>query len=172
MRWEEFPSQFEQDIAYNYCVCRPLYRPKTSVLKVIAKWSAFTVVVALLYGLSLYVIQTPWIRGILQRQSSVSDVLSSLSYWWSVIVVELFCWLFGLRWFLIDCIELYQRYATEEVRRRCLLMPTCSEFTILALSKYGLIIGLVLAYIRIFKRCRGNVYRIEYPSLRNNHKKQ
>ena len=34
---------------------------------------------------------------------------------------------------------------------------------ILAIEKYGVIIGLIKAYIRLFKKCRGNIYRIDYP---------
>jgi putative component of membrane protein insertase Oxa1/YidC/SpoIIIJ protein YidD len=42
-------------------------------------------------------------------------------------------------------------------------MPTCSEYAILALRKYGVIVGLYRIYIRLAKTCRGNVYRTDYP---------
>ena len=64
---------------------------------------------------------------------------------------------------LIGIVKVYQHYAPEEVRRRCICKPTCSEYTILALQKYGVIIGLYKAYIRIVKKCRGSIYRIDYP---------
>ncbi|MDO4363209.1 MAG: membrane protein insertion efficiency factor YidD [Clostridia bacterium] len=63
----------------------------------------------------------------------------------------------------MGCIKLYQHYAPEEIRRRCLFKPTCSEYAILAIKKYGLIIGLVKTYNRLFKKCKGNIYRIDYP---------
>ena len=47
----------------------------------------------------------------------------------------------GLRYILICTIRVYQQYAPERVRRRCMLMPTCSEYCVLALKKYGLLLG-------------------------------
>lgn len=41
--------------------------------------------------------------------------------------------------------------------------PTCSEYAILALKKYGLVKGLYKIYIRLFKTCRGIEYGIDYP---------
>ncbi|NWJ40693.1 MAG: membrane protein insertion efficiency factor YidD [Geothrix sp.] len=64
---------------------------------------------------------------------------------------------------LIGIIRLYQRYAPEDVRRRCLFMPTCSEYAILVLQKHGVIIGLLMIFDRLWYRCRGTIYRIDYP---------
>ncbi|MBQ8782837.1 MAG: membrane protein insertion efficiency factor YidD [Clostridia bacterium] len=64
---------------------------------------------------------------------------------------------------IIGAIRLYQHYAPEDIRRRCLFKPTCSEYAILAVKKYGVVIGLFKAYKRLFKRCRGNIYMIDYP---------
>ena len=168
MHWEDNPSQFEQDIAYEYCVHRPLYRPNVTYVKVGLKWLLFTVgVVAVIRGcqfiLGLETVKN-WFFGVWPGLESVWQAITSLKLLLIVLVVA---WLFALRWFLIDCVKLYQHYASEEVRRRCIMMPTCSEFAILSLRRYGLIGGLVLTYIRVFKRCRGNIYRIEYPSLKH-----
>ena len=86
--------------------------------------------------------------------------------WWSVLLwlaVTTLGFIIVLRRALIGAIRLYQRYAPEDVRRRCLFLPTCSEYGILALQKYGLVIGLWKLYDRLVVRCRGNVYRINYP---------
>ncbi|OGL42988.1 MAG: hypothetical protein A2161_04650 [Candidatus Schekmanbacteria bacterium RBG_13_48_7] len=64
---------------------------------------------------------------------------------------------------VIYSVRLYQHYAKEELRRRCLFKPTCSEYLILAVQKLGVIKGLYKGYIRLFKRCRGNIYKIDYP---------
>jgi putative component of membrane protein insertase Oxa1/YidC/SpoIIIJ protein YidD len=64
---------------------------------------------------------------------------------------------------LVTVVELYQHYAPEEVRRRCTLMPSCSEYAILALRKYGVIVGLYRIYVRLTKTCRGDMYRMDYP---------
>ncbi|MDR2344127.1 MAG: membrane protein insertion efficiency factor YidD [Spirochaetaceae bacterium] len=64
---------------------------------------------------------------------------------------------------VIGIVELYQRYAPEYMRRRCLLMPTCSEYMILAVKKYGAVRGVYKGVCRLFFRCRGNVYYIDDP---------
>jgi putative component of membrane protein insertase Oxa1/YidC/SpoIIIJ protein YidD len=64
---------------------------------------------------------------------------------------------------LITAVELYQHYAPEDVRRRCILMPTCSEYAILALRKYNVIKGLYKIYLRLTRTCRGGDYRMDYP---------
>ena len=63
----------------------------------------------------------------------------------------------------IGCIHLYQHYAPAEVRRRCLLKPTCSEYAILAIEKYGLIKGCVKTWHRLRYVCCGYVYHTDYP---------
>lgn len=86
--------------------------------------------------------------------------------WFTVLYFFLIYLLTGLicaKAALIGTIRLYQHYAPEEIRRRCLFKPTCSEYAILALQKYGIIIGLFKTYVRLFKKCRGNIYRIDYP---------
>jgi putative component of membrane protein insertase Oxa1/YidC/SpoIIIJ protein YidD len=64
---------------------------------------------------------------------------------------------------LITVIELYQHYAPEDVRRRCTLIPSCSEYAILALRKYGIIKGLYKIYVRLTRTCRSGEYRTDYP---------
>ncbi len=54
-----------------------------------------------------------------------------------------------LRPFLILSILLYQKFAPISLRRSCLFIPTCSEYTILAIKKYGAIVGLVKGTKRI-----------------------
>jgi putative component of membrane protein insertase Oxa1/YidC/SpoIIIJ protein YidD len=70
---------------------------------------------------------------------------------------------FCFKYAVIGTIRLYQHYAPEEIRRRCLFMPTCSEYAIMAVQKYGGIIGLCKSYFRLFFRCKGNIYQIDYP---------
>lgn len=63
---------------------------------------------------------------------------------------------------LIGLVRIYQHYAPEDRRRMCLFKPTCSEYAILALNKYGAIRGSVMTVNRL-RRCRGDKYRIDYP---------
>ena len=58
--------------------------------------------------------------------------------------------------FVIFCIRLYQKFAPEYVRRRCVFTPTCSEYMILAIEKYGLSDGI--------KRGRERMDRCHYPN--------
>lgn len=63
---------------------------------------------------------------------------------------------------LIGLVHIYQHYAPEYRRRMCLFKPTCSEYAILALNKYGPIRG-TLKTVNRLRRCKGNKYRIDYP---------
>lgn len=53
---------------------------------------------------------------------------------------------------LICLIQIYQRYAPESIRNKCRFEPSCSQYMILALEKYGLRKGLEKG-IRRLKRC-------------------
>jgi len=52
---------------------------------------------------------------------------------------------------LTEVIKLYQKYISSLFGRRCRFYPTCSQYTIEALHKYGLVIGLFKAIKRIIK---------------------
>ena len=67
------------------------------------------------------------------------------------------------RRFLIYCIQVYQHFAPEKVRRRCKCKPSCSEYSIEALRKYGLLKACYKIYIRLTKTCRGSKYIIDNP---------
>lgn len=166
MRWEDNPSQFIQDIAYAYCEHRPLYRPEVTYLKIGLKWVGFTTIIFCVTKSVQFVLGLNYINEFLLSiwSQSIQNILISNNILLAVILIS---WVIAMRWFLIDCVKIYQHYASDEIRGRCILMPRCSDFAILALRKYGLVLGLYLTYLRIFKRCRGNIYRIEYPSLKH-----
>ena len=52
---------------------------------------------------------------------------------------------------VIWLVLLYQKYAPEQVRASCVFHPTCSNYMILAIKKYGLIIGMIKGIIRLFR---------------------
>ena len=72
-------------------------------------------------------------------------VLCVLAYFLIVIAV------FGKR-MAICCVKIYQRYAPASLRNKCRFEPSCSEYSIQAFEKYGLIKGMVLTLKRI-SRC-------------------
>jgi len=55
-------------------------------------------------------------------------------------------------------IKFYQKYLRKFHNRKCIYIPTCSEYAILAIEKYGFIKGIYFAYLRI-KRCNGALYK-------------
>lgn len=55
------------------------------------------------------------------------------------------------KYILIWCIKVYQRYAKSETRLKCCFTPSCSEYAILALDKYGVVIGCYKAAGRLLR---------------------
>ncbi len=81
-----------------------------------------------------------------------------ISIYWKVQILVL---LLTLKYIFIWLIRVYQRYAKSETRLRCCYTPSCSEYAILALKKYGLIFGSIKAVKRLL-RC-GPPGGIDYP---------
>lgn len=52
---------------------------------------------------------------------------------------------------IIDMVLLYQRFAPEGLRRACRFTPSCSEYMILAIEKYGTVKGVLKGIRRILK---------------------
>jgi putative component of membrane protein insertase Oxa1/YidC/SpoIIIJ protein YidD len=158
------PNQFEQDIAQDYVCNRELYRPDTSLNKVIKRIFgavALTSLVAFLcYAILTHTVLFSFFPPGLRKMQNEKPILLLFNF---SLISNFLVFAVCLRKILIGIIRLYQHYAPEEIRRRCLFKPTCSEYTILVLQKYGVIIGLYKAYVRIFKNCRGSIYSIDYP---------
>jgi len=68
-----------------------------------------------------------------------------------------------LKMIIIGIVEIYQHYMPESLRRRCLCMPTCSEYMILAVKKYGAVKGIKKGLYRLIHTCRGTDYKYDYP---------
>ncbi len=95
--------------------------------------------------------------------------------WLVVTVVLLLCDLF---WFfvgwsvvyfaliakrtLIWLVHLYQNKASDATRLKCVFEPSCSEYMILAVNKYGLLRGFVKGVRRLL-RCRPPNGGKDYP---------
>ena len=141
---ERIPTEWEQDIAEKYVNERQIVRPNTNIKTALISFLLFLVVSSVFTWLVHYIFIT----------------VNIFTLCAIVIFVEL---LFCFKYAIIGVIKLYQHYAPEEIRRRCLFMPTCSEYAIMAIRKYGSIIGLCKSYFRLFYRCRGNIYMIDYP---------
>jgi putative membrane protein insertion efficiency factor len=57
----------------------------------------------------------------------------------------------------IAAVRFYQRYLRNMHNRACIYTPSCSEYTILCMRKFGLIRGVRYGYQRI-QRCNGALY--------------
>lgn len=52
---------------------------------------------------------------------------------------------------VIWCVKVYQHYAPEHVRLRCAFEPSCSEYMIMAVKKYGTFKGVAKGIKRLFR---------------------
>ena len=144
-----FPSEQEQELVRKYVMERPLYRPSVTYLKAFLLLFLSAILLIMLSIAVYYVLR---MLGIL-----VDKKLFFLAFY-------IVFFVFLVRWVGILCVRLYQHYAPEEVRRRCLLKPTCSEYAIVVIKKYGLLIGGIKILIRLNYKCCGDVYYIDEPS--------
>ncbi|MBP7791480.1 MAG: membrane protein insertion efficiency factor YidD [Candidatus Goldbacteria bacterium] len=67
-----------------------------------------------------------------------------------------------MRRILFFFIRLYQKHAPKELRQSCRFEPTCSDYMMLAVEKYGLMKGVIKGVARIF-RCHAPNGGIDYP---------
>lgn len=70
--------------------------------------------------------------------------------------------LFFLKRILICLVRIYQRFAPASLRNKCRFEPSCSQYMILSLEKYGLIKGLSKGIDRL-KRCNTDDGGFDYP---------
>lgn len=124
---------------------RKLKRPKISVIKVILFYILFPALVltALIVVLKYLGLSTTTIVVI------VANIL--LAYI-----------LLTTKRMFICAIRIYQRYAPDSLRNKCRFEPSCSEYMILAIEKYGLIKGLQKGICRL-KRCNIDGGGFDFP---------
>ena len=63
---------------------------------------------------------------------------------------------------IIWIVHLYQHRASDQVRLQCVFEPSCSEYMILAVEKYGAIKGLIKGIDRL-RRCHPPNGGVDYP---------
>lgn len=63
---------------------------------------------------------------------------------------------------IVSSVLLYQKLASERLRSSCLFTPSCSEYMILAIDKYGTVIGVCKGIKRLL-RCHSPNGGIDYP---------
>ena len=67
-----------------------------------------------------------------------------------------------LRRFAIGVVLLYKAFAPLSVRSECRFVPTCSTYMIMAIKKYGLVIGIIKGIKRLL-RCKPPNGGEDYP---------
>lgn len=137
--------QEEQLRLFRYQNSRELPRPKTKKIDVAIAISIFILLLTVCIALNC-IVEVPLLYEIF---------VSILVY---ALLME-----FSLRYIGIKLVECYQHYATEETRRKCMCIPSCSEYAILCLKKFELIYALIKIRKRLFITCKGNDYIIDSP---------
>lgn len=133
--------------ARDYCLHHSLSRPTTN-LKTGLIW---------LVGLELLVLAISFSISFLFKKNEFSVSFYYL-YLLSSVIVYCTC----LKKVCILAIKIYQHYASDEVRRQCSLMPSCSEYALQSLHKYNVIKALYKIFTRLNSKCNG-IYKIDYP---------
>lgn len=90
----------------------------------------------------------------------------SLVWWMNILISVLYIVCISetyVRLLLIKLVECYQHYASDEKRRSCKCVPSCSEYAILCLKKYELLYALLKIRKRLFVTCKGFDYIIDDP---------
>ena len=128
-----------------YIQQRPLPRPKTTIITVLA-WIFIYLFISFFIAVA------------------VNYAFRIANYKWLAYLVSYtaFAFLF-LKKICIKSIECYQRYAKEETRRKCVCIPSCSEYSIAVLKKYNIFKALNKIRIRLFKTCGGYGYVHDEP---------
>lgn len=148
MKISSFPSEEEQELVRRYVMERPLYRPNITYLK------ATIILIFLIIGIIFVSIVSFHILSL------IGFFIKKTLFYSVFVIVSVIIF---ARWIAILAVNLYQHYAPEDVRRRCLLKPTCSEYAKIVLRRYGFIIGIVKIWIRLNYKCRGDVYYMDEP---------
>ena len=136
-------SSVSEQIVRDYCLHRKLTRPVVNLSKVVGI-IVFTELIMLIISI------------IVHRQMG-------LDFWMCDNVLNVFLLLLSGTPICKLGVRLYQRYASEQTRRKCHCMPSCSEYALLALNKYIWPKALWLIYRRLTHTCCLPGYKVDYP---------
>ena len=117
-----------------------LYRPKINFFLAVVYVLAHFLLSIILGGVYFWIINK-------ELPVNIHDYFPQI--WYIIIILFMLSLRFSLIWF----VRVYQHYAKSETRLRCLMVPSCSEYAIMALKKYGAIVGSYKSIKRLF-RCR------------------
>lgn len=53
--------------------------------------------------------------------------------------------------FIINILLIYKKFISPLLGKHCRFYPSCSEYAVLAINKYGILVGIAKSVIRILK---------------------
>ena len=134
----------ESDDPRSYAYKRVHIRPKVNWWEIILNCMCPLVALGGMYALFTF--------GGISSQVSICAIL----------LCFIFYFLVNAKKVIICLIRIYQRYAPDSVRNKCRFEPSCSQYMILSLQKYGLVKGLKKGIDRL-KRCNINGGGFDFP---------
>lgn len=129
---------------------RELYRPRISAVSAITA-ALWLLVIPITAGCGAYLVCT----------YSHTEHVALISALVAVAALTVAAAL-RLKDFIIWCVLVYQHYARDDVRLRCLYTPSCSDYMIMSVIKYGAVRG-VIRGIKRLKRCHYPNGGRDYP---------
>ncbi len=136
---------------------RVLIRPKIHYFRV-----ALYIIMTAVVDCGIYYAFYYLFEHLVQKQKLSSDFNSFLI----ALLIAIFAFLLFIfivrKQILIWFVHLYQRYASDDIRLRCVYTPSCSEYMILSIQKYGVIRGIRKGMDRL-KRCHEPNGGEDYP---------
>lgn len=124
---------------------RPIFRPKTSAISVV------------LTTLALILLLTPPIFLLIFANLDLAlEIALPVIYY--ALFIEVCC-----RLYLANLIRFYQCRASEDTRRSCLCVPSCSDYALLSLKKYPMILTALKIFKRLVFTCKGDKYIVNLP---------
>ena len=128
----------------SYGYIRKLNRPKIHWLKILL----------LMFSIIVVTITSFYTTYFFYKSTLLSSATSG--------IILLLLILISAKKIIIHLIMIYQRYAPTSIREKCRFEPSCSEYMLLAIEKYGLIKGVKKGINRL-KRCNINNGGYDYP---------
>lgn len=131
-------------VVYTNCAPQPnnpLNRPKLSFVKPVITLFVF-IIVNILLGILFF--KRDELVSCIHMQSETFCVVT-----W-ILVDILYGWLISKRT-IIWLVHFYQKYAPDEIRLKCVFEPSCSEYMVAAVEKYGTVKGVAKGINRLLR---------------------
>lgn len=125
-----------------------LIRPEINYQKIFIYLVVILILVILFSNISYYILN--FLDLNILKNINKTYFWAVLYIFWAYLIISLY-----LKNILITMIRLYQRHASAEIRLKCCYQPSCSEYGVLAIDKFGVFKGTILTIKRL-RRC-------EYP---------